>query len=103
MNSMKENTQATLRFERDSFAALQEAKKIAQQISPQVLEIPANLTQMNGMFGWFKVMPQADFQKSKINFINGKHFGNEQMVRMNLAFSAQKMQEIVNRLNGVLP
>jgi bifunctional pyridoxal-dependent enzyme with beta-cystathionase and maltose regulon repressor activities len=53
------------------------------------------------MFGWFKVGPKADFTKSKINFIDGALFGVPGMVRMNLAFSSDKMEEIVKRLNSV--
>ncbi len=87
-------------FEGRSKMALIEAKKIISQVDPEVLEIPADLVGSNGMFGWFKVGPKANFQKSKINFIDGALFGGPGMVRMNLAFNRDQMQEIANRLNS---
>jgi aspartate/methionine/tyrosine aminotransferase len=88
-------------FENRSKMALIEAKKIFTQVDPEVLEVPSNLPETNGMFGWFKVGPKADFQKSKINVIDGALFGGPGMVRINLAFCPEKMQEIVKRLNSV--
>lgn len=96
------NAYPTLResFEGRSKMALIEAKKIISQVDPEVLEIPADLVNSNGMFGWFKVGPKANFQKSKINFIDGALFGGPGMVRMNIAFNSDQMQEITNRLNS---
>lgn len=84
-------------FENQSAMALDESKKIIQKVDPEILEVNSNL----GMFGWYKVGPKADFTKSKINFIDGALFGVPGMVRMNLAFPADKMEEIVQRLNSV--
>lgn len=100
--AMKQDQKATIQFEDDCFSSLQKTKKLLSQISPEVLEIPSNVETLNGMFGWFKVGPKADFKKSKINFVTGNHFGMPGMVRMNLAFDEKIMQEIVNRLNGAL-
>lgn len=80
---------------------LEKNKRLCLQIDPEVLEVPANIAEQPGMFGWFKVGPKADFTKSKINMIDGALFGVPGMVRMNLAFPYSTMQEIVKRLNSV--
>lgn len=79
---------------------LEKNKKICLNINPDVLEVPADLPSVPGMFGWFKVGPKADFAKSKINFVDGALFGVPGMVRMNLAFPSSKMEEIVSKLNS---
>jgi aspartate/methionine/tyrosine aminotransferase len=88
------------RFEGISGMDLARNKQLCLGIDPEVLEVPANLAKNPGMFGWFKVGPQANFSKSKINFIDGALFGVPGMVRMNLAFDEATMKEIVNRLNS---
>lgn len=88
-------------FEGMSRMALEESKKIIKGVDPEILEINPDIEQTPGMFGWFKVGPAANFEKSKINFIDGSLFGVPGMVRMNLAFSASTMEEIVKRLNSV--
>lgn len=87
------------KFEGVSSMELERNKKLCLTINPEVLEIPNNLLEVPGMFGWFKVGPKADFAKSKINFIDGSLFGRVGMVRMNLAFHEPQMEEIVKRLN----
>ena len=84
-----------------SWQALQDNKKALKQINPEVLEIPDNVEDIAGMFGWFKVGPKANFAGSKINVIKGDLFGGPGMVRINLAFHAELMQEIINRLNAI--
>lgn len=92
----------TQSFENLSKAALEESKKIIKTVSPEILEVPADMENIPGMFGWFKVGPKADFEKAKVNFIDGALFGVPGMVRMNLAFNKETMEDIVKRLNGVL-
>jgi aspartate/methionine/tyrosine aminotransferase len=87
------------RFEGMSSMALEVNKKLCLQIDPEVLEVPSTLPQNPGMFGWFKVGNKANFEKSKINMIDGALFGVPGMIRMNLAFNQERMQEIVARLN----
>jgi aspartate/methionine/tyrosine aminotransferase len=101
MNRMQGYPTLTESFEGQAYAALQESKRIIKQVNTEILEVNSDIEQIPGMFGWFKVGNKADFVKSKINFINGDLFGVPGMVRMNLAFDATKMQEIVNRLNLV--
>jgi aspartate/methionine/tyrosine aminotransferase len=88
------------RFEGISSMDLEANKKMCLQIDPEVLEVPSTLPQNPGMFGWFKVGNKANFEKSKINFIDGALFGVPGMIRMNLAFNQERMQEIVKRLNS---
>lgn len=86
------------KFEGLASMALEESKKIIQNISPEVLEI----TDIpNGMFGWFKVGPKADFAKAKVKVIDGALFGAPGMIRMNLAISHGQLKEAVERLNNV--
>lgn len=88
------------RFEGLSSMELKRNKEICLGIDPEVLEVPANLPTVPGMFGWFKVGPKANFSKAKINMIDGALFGAPGMIRMNLAFDESTMKEIVNRLNS---
>lgn len=89
-------------FEGRASMALAESRKIIKQVSPEILEISPDIENIPGMFGWFKVGPKANFEKSKVNFIDGALFGAPGMVRMNLAFNKETMEDIVKRLNGVL-
>lgn len=91
----------TQSFEGKVSLALDESKKIIQQVDPEILEIPLDVEKTPGMFGWFKVGPKADFFKSKVNMIDGAHFGVPGHIRMNLAFNAQTILDIVKRLNSV--
>lgn len=88
------------RFEGLCSMALEANKKLCLQIDPEVLEVPKDFPSTPGMFGWFKVGNKANFEKSKINFIDGALFGVPGMVRMNLAFHQERMEEIVRRLNS---
>lgn len=89
-------------FEGRASMALAESRKIIKQVNPEILEIDPDIENIPGMFGWFKVGPKADFVKSKVNFIDGALFGVPGMVRMNLAFNKETMEEIVTRLNSVI-
>jgi aspartate/methionine/tyrosine aminotransferase len=100
MNRMVGYPTLTACFEGMSAMALEENKKIIKQVDPEILEVPSDIENTPGMFGWFKVGSKADFNKAKINFIDGALFGVPGMVRMNLAFDKIKMQDIVNKLNA---
>ena len=54
------------------------------------------------MFGWFNVGPKADFNKAKVNFIDGALFGQPGYVRMNLALPENKLREVISRLNNLI-
>lgn len=100
MNQMRGYPTLTEKFENNSFSALQEAKNLLKTVDPEVLEVPANFEETPGMFGWFKTGPKFNQEKTKVNFVDGSLFGVPGMIRMNLAFPKDKMQEIVNRLNA---
>lgn len=89
------------KFENISSMDLEANKRLCLQIDSEVLEVPADLPNNPGMFGWFKTGPKFNSEKSKINFIDGALFGVPGMIRMNLAFNQERMQEIVKRLNSV--
>lgn len=88
------------RFEGTCSMELEANKKLCLQIDSEVLEVPANVAEVPGMFGWFKTGPKFSAEKSKINFVDGALFGMPGMVRMNLAFEHARMQEVVTRLNS---
>jgi aspartate/methionine/tyrosine aminotransferase len=98
---MKSYPTLVQKFEGITQMELARNKKLCLNINPEVLEVPADVVSTPGMFGWFKVGPKADFAKSKINFVDGALFGVPGMVRMNLAFPSQKMEEIVSKLNNI--
>lgn len=54
---------------------------------------------MSGMFGWFKVGAKLDLNTSKIHAIEGSIFGVPGFIRINLAFSPDKMQKIIHKIN----
>jgi aspartate/methionine/tyrosine aminotransferase len=90
------------RFEGLSSLQLEANKNLCLQINPEVLQVPANIAKVPGMFGWFKTGPKFNSEKSKINFIDGALFGESGMIRMNIAFNYEQMQEIVHRLNSLI-
>jgi len=101
MNLMRCHRADNKKFLQQSYQSLQDSKRIVKQIDPEILEVNSDLESTPGMFGWFKVGSKANFQESKINLIDGALFGVPGMVRINLGFSAEKMEEIVRRLNSV--
>jgi aspartate/methionine/tyrosine aminotransferase len=101
MVRMKQDPESFQKFEEEAHEALTNSKRLLLQVDPDILMVAPQMVNINGMFGWLRVGPKANFQKSKINFIDGALFGGPGMVRMNLAFNQEKMQDIVNRLNSV--
>jgi len=88
-------------FERLSSIALEKSKATLKGVDPEVLEVPENFEKINGMFAFCKTNDMGRFVKAKVNVADGKYFGMEGYVRMNLAFGEEKMKEIVKRLNEV--
>lgn len=89
-------------FEAAGREELLKAKKLLRAVPPEILEIPDNVEEIPGMFGWFKVGPKANFQKAKINAIDGALFGKPGYVRMNLALGTEKMAKVVARLSYLI-
>lgn len=87
-------------FVKDSFNSLLKAKQLIKGVNREILEVPDNMEQINGMFGFFKVGAKANFNKAKVNFIDGKLFGMPGYVRMNLALGETKLKEVIDRLNN---
>jgi len=87
-------------FEEESSFYLKEAKKKVKNINKDVLEVPDNFEETPGMFLWAKVGKSADFNRSKVYFVSGEHFGMNGYVRMNVAQRPNVLQEIINRLNS---
>lgn len=99
LNRMRSYPTLSEMFEGISSSAILESKKIFKNVNPKMLIVPDNIENIPGMFGWFKVGPKFDPQKSKIHVISGKYFGDENSVRINLAFNKEKIIDIVKRIN----
>lgn len=90
------------KFEGDAREELLKAKKLLSAVPYEVLEVPKNLESIPGMFGWFKVGPKANFEKAKVNVIDGTPFGMPGYVRMNMAIGVEKMAKVVARLSYLI-
>lgn len=102
MREMEHFPRITERFEKEASAALTNAKEIMLKVDPRVLEVPANLPDIPGMFLFCKIKDFSLLKSAKINAIDGEYFGAPGYVRMNLAFDTSEIEEIVRRLNSVV-
>lgn len=100
LNTMRGYPTLTEKFEQLSYAAIRENKLLIKEVDSSILEVPNNIEDINGMFGFFKTTQKFDFNKAKINVIDGKYFGSSGYVRINLALPKDQIQEIVRRLNN---
>ena len=100
LKDMDNNPKLTIQFEDRCALSLMYSKAAMLKVDPEVLEVPPDFIKTPGMFGWFKVGPACNFAKAKINAIDGALFGAPGFVRMNLAFDANRIDEIVHRLNA---
>jgi len=98
---MKQHPELVKQFEQECREALRVNKHMLLNVDRQVLEVPDDIADTNGMFGWLKTGPKADFQRAKVNVIDGALFGGPGYVRINLAQPVEVMREIVRRLNDV--
>lgn len=87
------------KFEEANFSELKEAKQIVKGVSDKILEVPKDIEEQCGMFGWIKLKDKAAFEKAKIHIVGGEHFGNKEFVRLNLAIGNDKLKKCVERLN----
>lgn len=85
-------------FENEARGELLKAKKLMKAVPPEIMIVPENIEEIPGMFGWFKVGPKANFQKAKVNVIDGALFGMPGYVRINLAIGTEKLAKVVARL-----
>ena len=75
------------------------AKALCKTIRREILDVPEDIVGIPGMFGWFGIGPKCDFKRARINTVDGKLFGDEKMVRINLGLPTETMIEAVGRLN----
>lgn len=78
-----------------------ENKTIIKSIRKDILDVPEDMVDRNGMFFWGKVNNLDAFEKAKVNVADGHHFGQDGYVRMNLAVEKEVLIEVVERLNNV--
>lgn len=55
----------------------------------------------NSMFAWFKKGPKFDQSKVKVYMLDGVIFGDQDMVRMNIAVPHEVLKEAIDRLNNI--
>lgn len=101
LNTMHGYPTLTEKFEALAASALRDNKLLIKQVDPEVLEVPSNMEDINGMFLWARIKDYSILERAKIHAIDGKYFGAEGYVRINLALPKDQIQEIVQRLNSV--
>lgn len=102
LNRMKGYPTLSAKFEQLNFNTLQKNKKyLLDHLNPEVLEVPIDIENQYGMFGWLKKGNKFNFDKSKVKVFDGKDFGNLDYIRINLAFDHEIIKEIVKRLNEI--
>ena len=101
LNILKDLGSDIKSFELKCFNDLKKNKSIVKNIRKDILEVPDNLEDIPGMFRWAKCNDFDAFKRAKLNVISGKPFGNEEYVRINLGFTNDVMEEIVDKLNKV--
>jgi aspartate/methionine/tyrosine aminotransferase len=99
--TMKKDKEKTKEFEDRCKSLLIKNKVILKSIRQDVLEVSSNIEDEPGMFAWLKVGPKCDFEKARIHTVDGKLFGVNGMVRLNLGLPAEIMTEAVERLNSL--
>jgi aspartate/methionine/tyrosine aminotransferase len=100
MSHMEQHPYMVEQFEDKAAISLMYAKAAMMKVDSEVLEVPQDLIKTPGMFLFCKIKDYSLLEKAKINAIDGKHFGMPGYVRMNLAFNAGRIDEIVARLNA---
>ena len=101
LKMMRQFPDLTQKFEATAAAALTRSKQIIKEVSLDILDVPSNMEETNGMFGFFKCHQPEAFNQVKVNPAWGESFGAPGFVRMNLALPEDQMIEIVRRLNSV--
>lgn len=72
-----------------------------KEINSEILEINPDIENVPGMFLWAKCKDFSAFERAKLHIIGGKHFGDENYIRMNLGLQPAVIEEVVTRLNAL--
>lgn len=89
------------KFESDNFGQLQQAKSLLKEIPKDILDVPDNVEETNGMFFWGTLHKPEAFQKAKIHIVSGQPFGDKSKVRLNLGIGNNILETCVKRLKEV--
>jgi aspartate/methionine/tyrosine aminotransferase len=100
LKSMLEDDRRCSAFESTARNSLMRARYTFAEVDRSVLDIPSDFRQSNGMFGWFKCLRSEVLEKAKVLVPDGKHFGQEGYVRINLAVKPEILQQAVERINS---
>lgn len=100
LTQMEQHPLTLYKFEEEAAAALSYARQVVSQVNPDILQIPKYFNEENGLFLWAQKGSKFNQEKLQVQFADGEPFGNKDYVRMNLAFNAEKINEIVSRLNA---
>lgn len=77
------------------------AKALMKTIRPDVLDVPANITDIPGIFAWCGVGKKCNFDKAKIHTVSGELFGDKSKVRLNLGLPTSVLLKAIERLNNL--
>lgn len=86
-------------FEQESRDAIEKNRQLLTLLDPDVLALVK--CESNSMFGWFKKGPKLDYMKAKVYMLDGSIFGDNTMIRMNVAVPYDTLKEAIDRLNKV--
>lgn len=75
------------------------AKSICKTIDKRILDVPEGVEKEPGMFLFAKLNKENAFKDARVCIADGKYFGKEGFIRMNLAVKTETLIEVVQRLN----
>lgn len=101
LQEMNHEPKKTETFIKESRNELHIAKALCKTLRKDILDVPEDIIKIPGMFGWFGLGSKCDFAKARIHTVNGKLFGDENMVRINLGLPTQTMIDAIERLNNL--
>jgi aspartate/methionine/tyrosine aminotransferase len=99
LQDIENNKEAYNSFIKQAQNSLFINKALIKTVPKHIIEVPDNFEYSNGMFGWFKCPDISIFERHKICIADGKFFGQDGFVRINLAIPNETMIEVVRRLS----
>jgi aspartate/methionine/tyrosine aminotransferase len=84
-------------FEQEAREAIKVNRSLLSQLDPEVISFQECMS--NSMFGWGRKGPKLDYMNKKVYILDGSLFGDDAMVRMNLAVPYDALKEAIDRLN----
>lgn len=86
-------------FEQEAREAIKKNRSLLTQLNPEVM-IPQECNS-NSMFAWAKKGTKLNYMNQKVYMLDGNLFGDDTMVRMNIAVPFETLKEAIDRLNKI--